>query len=268
MPGAISLVVSDVDGTLVTSDKRLTPATIEAVRRLGAEGIAFTIASSRPPVGLRMLVEPLGLRLPMGAFNGSTVVSPDLAVVEEHLIPEPAARTALDGLLAGGVDVWVFADGQWILRDPQGVYTDRERRAIEAEPTVVADLAPYLDRAAKIVGVSRDFDRLARLEGDLAGAIGAGAHVHRSQKYYLDVTPPGVDKGSLVDRLARALGIDHEAIVTVGDMANDVALFRRSGFPIAMGNAADDVRAAAKAVTRTNDEDGFAQAMTQYVLGG
>ena len=265
---AISLVVSDVDGTLVTSDKRLTPATLDAVRRLGQAGIAFTVASSRPPVGLAMLVEPLRLKLPMGAFNGSTVVSPDLTVVEEHLIPADAAREAVDRLIASGADVWVFAEGQWLLRDPAGAYTDRERRTLLHEPTVVADLGPHLDRAAKIVGVSADFPLLAAQEAEIAAALGDGASVHRSQRYYLDVTPPGVDKGSLVDALARALGIGPEGIVTLGDMANDIALFRRSGFPIAMGNADEHVRAAAKAVTRTNDEDGFAAAIDAYVLGG
>lgn len=264
----VSLVVSDVDGTLVTSDKQLTPATIDAVRRLGQQGIAFTIASSRPPIGLAMLVEPLKLKLPMGAFNGSTVVSPDLTVVEEHLVPADAAREAVARLDRAGADVWVFADGQWILRDPAGPYTDRERRTLLSEPTVVADLAPYLDRAGKIVGVSRDFALLAEQEAEIGAALGAGASVHRSQRYYLDVTPPGVDKGSLVDALARALGIGPESIVTLGDMANDIALFRRSGFPIAMGNATDEVQRAARAVTRTNDEDGFAAAIDAYVLGG
>lgn len=263
----IALVVSDVDGTLVTGDKRLTPATIDAVRQLARQGIAFTVASSRPPVGLGMLVEPLKLTLPMGAFNGSTVVSPDLTVVEEHFIPQEAAREAVDFLLGRDIDVWLFAEGQWILRDPAGLYTDRERRAIRAEPTVVADFAPFLSHVSKIVGVSDRFARLAECEADLAARLGDRASAHRSQRYYLDVTPPGVDKGSLVDALARALGIGPEAIVTLGDMANDIALFRRSGFPVAMGNAAQDVKDAAKAVTLSNEEDGFAQAIERYVLG-
>jgi len=65
----ISLFISDVDGTLVTTDKVLTERSRDAVSRLDAAGIGFSLVSSRPPFGLRMLVEPLGLRLPMGAFN-------------------------------------------------------------------------------------------------------------------------------------------------------------------------------------------------------
>ncbi len=82
----IKLLISDVDGTLVTKDKRLTPASIEAVRELRARGIQFSVTSSRPPFGMRMLREPLNLDLPMGAFNGSSIVRPDLTVDEQQTI--------------------------------------------------------------------------------------------------------------------------------------------------------------------------------------
>lgn len=262
----IALVVSDVDGTLVTSDKSLTPRAIAAVRRLGEAGIGFTVASSRPPVGLKDLVSALDLRLPMGAFNGSTVCGPDLAILSEVLIPEEAAREAVARFDAEGIDAWVFARGAWHLRDPSAPYADLERRTLRAEPTVTADLAPLLGEAAKIVGVSRDHARLAALEAALAADLGTGAAVHRSQAYYLDVTPPGTDKGGFVRDLGRRLGIPPERIATLGDAGNDVAMFRASGLSIAMGNADAAVRAAACAVTADNDSDGFARAIERLAL--
>ncbi|ARO57078.1 Putative hydrolase, Cof-subfamily [Methylorubrum extorquens] len=264
---AIALVVSDVDGTLVTDDKRLTPAAIEAVRRLDSAGIGFTLASSRPPVGLRHLAEALDLRLPLGAFNGSTVCTPDLRPISERLIPESVARAAAARLEAAGIDLWVFADGAWNLRDDQAPYTDLERRTLQTEPSVVPDLSPLLARAAKIVGVSRDHAGLARLEEALAAELEGRAAVHCSQPYYLDVTPPGIDKGSFVADLGRQLGIPRQRIATLGDAANDIALFRESGLSIAMGNAAPAVRQAASAVTSGNNEDGFARAINRFVFG-
>ena len=262
----IALVISDVDGTLVTSDKRLTPAATAAVGRLDAAGIAFTIASSRPQVGMRSLVEALHLRLPMGAYNGSTLVRPDLAVISEALIPEDAAVAAVAALDGAGVDAWVFSGGAWNLRDPDAPYADLERRTLGIEPTVVPDLRPLLRAAAKIVGVGRDGARLGRIEADLAAALGARATVHRSQDYYLDVTPPGTDKGRFVTALCRRLGLAPESVATIGDGANDVAMFAASGLSIAMGNAGPAVRAAAGAVTRGNDEEGFAHAIDEIVL--
>lgn len=263
----ISLVVTDVDGTLVTGDKRLTQRTIRAVAALHARGIAFTVASSRPPIGLRPLVEALGLTLPMGAFNGSTLVRPDLTLIDETLIPEPAARTAAARFAAEGIDLWVFAEGAWLVTDPAGPYTDLERRTLQAEPRIVDDLAPHLAHAAKLVGVSRDHARLAALEPRLADEIGDGAAVHRSQAYYLDVTPPHVDKGHFVARIAGELGIPLDQVAVLGDMANDTAMFSRAGLSIAMGNASDAVKRAATQVTGTNEAEGFAEAIERFVLG-
>lgn len=261
----IALVVSDVDGTLVTTDKRLTRRSVAAVERLDAAGIAFTIASSRPPIGLRGLVEHLRLRLPMAAFNGSTIVGPDLRPLAETLIPPDAAREAAQRLDAAGIDVWVFAHGRWNLRDPRAPYTDLERRTLGVEPDVATDLAPLLDAAAKIVGVSADAALLERAEAELAGALDGRAGVHRSQAYYLDVTAPGADKGRFVTDTAARLGIGPERVATIGDAANDVAMFRASGLSFAMGNAPPEVKRASGAVTAGNDEDGFAQAMERIL---
>jgi Cof subfamily protein (haloacid dehalogenase superfamily) len=262
----ISLVISDVDGTLVTSDKRLTDASVRAVNRLAERKIGFTITSSRPPIGLRMLVEPLALKLPMGAFNGAAIVNPDLSVVEEHMISQAAARRAVQVLVSFGVDIWMFAAGRWLLRDAGAPYTDRERRAIQAEPQVVTDFDPFFDKASKIVGVSADFPLLARCEDALRSALGDSAMAVRSQPYYLDVTPPGFDKGTLVLALSQRLKIPTDEIVTLGDMENDLAMFRRSGFSIAMGNASEEVKRHAHAVTSSNEVDGFAAAIDRYVL--
>lgn len=265
-PAAIALVISDVDGTLVTSDKRLTPATRAAVRRLTAAGIGFTIASSRPPVGLRSLVAELGLTLPMGAFNGSTLVAPDLTILSETLIPAEAAQDAARRFAAAGLDTWVFAHGAWNLTNPYGPYTDLERRTLQTEPNVVADLVPLLDHAAKIVGVSADAAHLEACETEIAKALAGRAEVHRSQAYYLDVTPPGSGKAAFVEAMSRHLGLDPTRIATLGDAGNDVPMFRRSGFSVAMGNASPSVQAAASAVTATNDADGFAKAIADFIL--
>lgn len=262
----IALVISDVDGTLVTGDKRLTPATVAAVSRLRAAGIGFSIASARPPVGLRGLVAELGLDLPMGAFNGASVVRPDLSILEERTIPEPAAREALGRLLAEGLDVWVFAGGAWCLRDPHGPYTDLERRTIGAEPRVVADLGTLMGDTAKLVGVSRDHGHLAACEARIGAALADRATVHRSQPYYLDVTPPHLDKGGFVAWMGAHLGIPQERIATFGDAGNDRPMFVRSGFSVAMGNAEYAVKAAASAVTDGNDADGFARGVERFIL--
>ena len=257
----IALVVSDVDGTLVTKDKTLTDAARSAVRRLREAGIGFTITSSRPSIGMRFLIEPLGITLPIGAFNGSSIVDPQLTPIEQHLIPTAAARRSLDIMNEYGVDIWLFTNDLWLTRNPDGEYVPNEQRAIRADPTIVADFSPYLSTACKIVGASSDAAQLQRCEAAMKQALGAEATAVRSQTYYLDVTPPGCDKGTFVQAMTKRLGISTDAVATIGDMQNDLAMFRKSGLSIAMGNATDDVKKVATRVTSSNEDEGFAGAV-------
>jgi Cof subfamily protein (haloacid dehalogenase superfamily) len=264
---AISLVISDVDGTLVTPDKQLTPASTQAAHKLASHGIGFTVVSSRPPAGLRMLVAPLSLRLPMGAFSGGAVVGPDLAVMEEHFIPEAAARRTVAMLTEGGADVWLYTPDGWLLRNPGDHYVPKEKRTIQADPVVVPDFGPHLARVFKIVGSSQDFEGLAASETAIRAAVGGHASVSRSQPYYLDITPPGLDKGTFLEALSHRLDIPPGAIAVLGDMPNDLAMFKKAGMSIAMGNAPTQVKASATYATAANTEDGFAKAIEAYVLG-
>ena len=96
--------------------------------------------------------------------------------------------------------------------------------------------------------------------------LGQKASAARSQPYYLDVTHPQANKGTVVATLSRLLNIPPAQIATMGDMPNDVLMFRNSGLSIAMGNASDEVKAQANAVTDSNENDGFAKAVRKFVL--
>jgi HAD superfamily hydrolase (TIGR01484 family) len=138
---------------------------------------------------------------------------------------------------------------------------------VQTPPTIVpAFTDAHLAASGKIVGPSDDHDRIARITALLQQALAGRANVARSQAYYCDVIPPGIDKGRLIALLGQRLGIPREEILVLGDMENDLEMFRMAGFAVAMGNAADTVKRAAQAVTLSNDEDGFAAAIERYVL--
>jgi Cof subfamily protein (haloacid dehalogenase superfamily) len=257
----IALVVSDVDGTLLTKDKTLTEGTRRAVRRLEERGVGFTLTSSRPTIGMRFLIEPLGITLPIGAFNGSSIVDAQLNPIEQHLIPVAAAQRSIEVLNEYGVDIWLFTNEQWLARRGDGAYVPLETRTIRADPIIVPDFTPYLSSTCKIVGASTDAALLRRCESAMQQALGAQGTAIRSQSYYLDVTPPGRDKGTFVQAMAKRLGISTGAVATIGDMHNDLAMFRTSGISIAMGNANDDVKKQATHVTASNEDEGFAGAI-------
>jgi Cof subfamily protein (haloacid dehalogenase superfamily) len=261
----ISAVIADVDGTLVTTDKTLTTRARSAVARLREAGIVFAIISSRPPRGLRMMVEPLALTTPLAGFNGGALAMPDLAVIEEHLIDPVVARRAVAAITEHGAQTWVFSGGEWLLREADGPYVAHEEHTVQFPPTVVDDFGTSLDSAAKIVGVSADFALLARCEGAAQALLGDAASVARSQNYYLDVTHPLANKGAGVRALAQHLAIPLAKIVTIGDGLNDIPMFAESGLSIAMGNADPAVKARARLVTGSNEEDGFAAAIDRIM---
>jgi Cof subfamily protein (haloacid dehalogenase superfamily) len=257
----IALVVSDVDGTLLTKDKIITDKAARAVRQLEDSGVAFTIVSSRPTIGMRFLIDPLRLTLPFGSFNGSSITNPDGKPVEQHLLPAQAVQRGLDILKQFGVDAWLFTNDQWFADNRDGAYNTAEKRAIRADPVITGDFTPYLASACKIVGSSSDPALLKRCEAAVQQAIGTQATVVCSQTYYLDITPPGFDKGTFVEAMMKRLGVTTDAVATIGDMQNDLAMFRKSGLSIAMGNASDEIKRQATNVTTTNLDEGFAGAI-------
>jgi Cof subfamily protein (haloacid dehalogenase superfamily) len=262
----ISLVLADVDGTLVTADKLLTARARAAVKALHGEGIAFAITSGRPPRGMAMLIDPLALRTPIAGFNGGVFVKPDMTIMEEHFLAADVAQRALEVILRNGIDVWVYSGKDWLVRDRNAPHVAREQWTVKFAPTVTNNFDEVLGNTVKIVGVSDDHDLVARCEKDAQDALGRAASAARSQPYYLDVTHPDANKGTVVATLSKLMSVPTGAIATIGDMPNDVLMFRESGLSIAMGNASRDVQAQADLVTASYEDEGFAKAIERFVL--
>lgn len=262
----ISALISDVDGTLVTHDKTLTQATQDAVAALHARGIAFAITSGRPPRGMRFFVEPLKLTTPIGGFNGGLITRPDMAPLQEHALAPDTARQANEILTTKKIDVWVFSGLDWLLTNPDGPHVGLEKHTVKFPPTIVPSVDAALGTSYKVVGVSEDHELLQRCETEMQAALGQGASVSRSQPYYLDITHPRANKGVAVQNMAALMNVPMSEVAVIGDNYNDLAMFARSDFSIAMGNAPDDVKKKARFVTGSNDADGLAEAIHRYIL--
>ncbi len=169
---------------------------------------------------------------------------------------------------AGVIDTWVFSGQDWLLQNETGPHVEHETRTVGFPPVAVTQFGPALDTAAKIVGVSTDPELLVVCEGELARLLDGAATVARSQVYYLDITDRLANKGTGLLKIAKQLGVPPAEIAVIGDGGNDIAMFEQAGFCIAMGNAQPAVKAAADFVTESNGEDGFANAVERFILGG
>ncbi len=176
----------------------------------------------------------------------------------------PAARL----IRSFGLDVWAYAGADWYVPDPAGPHVARETATVRFEPKVLgnAGIDALTSGVAKLVGVSDDLDAVARASQAAHDEFGDHVSAARSQPYYLDVTHPDANKGAVAQWLSARYGIPPQAIATIGDMPNDVLMFAHSGLSIAMGNASPEVQRAARRVTTSNAEEGFATAVEKFVL--
>lgn len=262
----IRLLLADVDGTLVTTDKVLTDAATAAVQRLRDAGVLFAVTSGRPPRGMQMLVEPLSLDQPIASFNGGMVVDDSMDVLEQHVLPEALVTPVADLLDAHGLDVWLYRGTDWYVPNPDGPHVEREAETVTFPPTLMDGLDGLTDGVVKMVGVSDDHDAIEAATAAAADTFGDHVTASPSQPYYLDVTHPRANKGSVARFLAQRLKLEPQEIATIGDMPNDILMFAHSGLSIAMGNADPQVKRAARRVTTRNDDEGFANAVERFVL--
>jgi Cof subfamily protein (haloacid dehalogenase superfamily) len=263
----IKLLLADVDGTLVTQDKVLTDEAITAVHDLHRAGVIFAITSGRPPRGMAMLIKPLRIQTPIAAFNGGLLVDRHMTVLEQRVLPEGLVVPVADLMRSFSLDVWLYSGADWYVPTADGPHVAREAWTVKFEPKIMTDgINGLTDTVAKLVGVSDDHDAVEKATAAVHHQFGDHVTAAQSQPYYLDVTHPQANKGEVAKYLAAKYKLAPEEIATIGDMPNDVLMFAHSGLSIAMGQSSREVKRAARRVTTSNDEEGFANAVRKFVL--
>ena len=262
----VKWIATDIDGTFVDPDKRITKVTRRVLVDLGRRGIHVTCISGRCPPGMEPLLLDAGFHdVEYGALNGAVVLNADGSVAAESRLGGGMARRAIDSFESRGLDIYLFSSGVWYIVDPRPAHVGDEVRLLGFEPTVVPDFAPYLNETVKVVGVSADTELVERAEKEVGAIFGTRATVARSSARFCDVTSPRGNKGTFIRFLRQRHGLAKNNILTLGDMPSDARMFHWS-IGVAMGNAPDSVKEKAYYVTASNAEEGWAQAVEELVL--
>lgn len=228
--------------------------------------ILFAVTSGQPPEGMQMLIGPLDIQSPIAGFNGGVFVDRDMTVIEQKVLPSDLVVPIAQMISSFDLAVWVYQGADWYVPNPDGPHVDRESTTVQFEPKVMTDPKEHTESVGKIVGVSDNHDAVSAATDAVHERFGNRVAASMSQPYYLDVTHPLANKGSVAKYLAALYKVRAEQIATIGDMPNDVLMFAHSGLAIAMGNADMEVKRAARRVTDANDNDGFAKAVERFVL--
>ncbi|GHV78175.1 pyridoxal phosphatase [Spirochaetia bacterium] len=271
----IRLIVCDMDGTLLSSRRRISPGTLAAVREAQERGIFVTLCSGRAHAMMYMYSRILAIEGPLIACNGAIVLDTRTGeLLDKKLMVPDAIMALMEFCRSKGFDhLMVSSEGCWYGEGSKRVYRFEEYNHIaEADSLPLVplhafgpDYRPSFSGEiynALISGLSAEGMRMTVAE---IQSIGSLAYTS-SEQGLLDISAAGVHKGEGIRSLARLLGMEKHQICVFGDFLNDIPMFAEAGLPIAMGNGEEPVKAQARAVTDSNDEDGVARAIRRYIL--
>lgn len=272
---SVQLVVSDLDGTLLSPDKTISEQNLAAIQRLREQGIAFTFASGRMSQMLEAYASQLSVDIPIIACDGAKIV--DVAtqsVLYSQFLDAREAEDLLDFAAVNKMDYLAFTqDKVYLAKDSNRVKNFMDyneiaiRNSTEPMPLYVFNddhrtIADY--GILKILVVEKNGTDLDRVRQHIASS--RKIYAEMPEDNLIDVLEAGTSKGAAVARLADHLGIRLENVLAIGDYLNDISMLEIAGYSIAMGNAAEEVKKVAMALTETNDRNGFAKAIEQFVL--
>ena len=248
------IIVLDLDGTLTNRDKVITPRTKKALMEAQARGKKVVLASGRPTQGVMPLAEELELKAYGGfilSYNGGRIMSCTTGeVVFSRELPVESNRTIIGLAEEHRVDILTYV----------------ESRINSMEVVERADLASYVDFPVPKFLMMDDGDYLAMVEPRVKAALGKNFSVYRSEPFFLEILPRGIDKAQSLERLLEVSGLSREQMIACGDGYNDLSMIRYAGLGVAMENAVLPVRKAADHITASNNDDGVAMVVEQFML--
>jgi Cof subfamily protein (haloacid dehalogenase superfamily) len=257
----IQAVVTDLDGTVVRSDFSISPATLEALDLVRSSGIAFVIATARTPQGLehfQVLAERADLAVCCSGAIGWS--SREKTRTWMELMAPVVIRRVVDIAIAEGAGVASFDGTVWRMSEE---YLRLSPTQPHGPTRVVVDTTVVAETPCCTMAMRHADGDLGRIAEIVAAEADSAALSHVGRSTVLDVTAPGIDKGTGTCRALKALGIAPSAAVSFGDMPNDLAMFRVTGRSYAVGESDAEVMRSASEVLPSVEDDGFARKIAQ-----
>lgn len=274
IPTKIRAICTDIDGTLLNSDRELSQRTIAAIKKLD-NNIPVILASSRMPSAMFHLQKQLDiLHHPLICFNGGYaihVTGNKTAVLDSVRIDASTSSEIVDLVKMAGLHISIFEEDKWY-SPKEDQWTERETRITKGIP-IIDDITSVMDRwrrdntgAHKIMAMG-DEPVIDQMEKKLQQDFGKNIHIYRSKSTYLELAPKSISKASALKLVLKTrFDIELSDVMAFGDNYNDIEMIQAVGLGIAVNNAREEVKAVAKDITGNSKEDGVAAAIEKYIV--
>lgn len=266
----IKLLALDLDGTLTTSKKEITPRTKEVLQQCIARGVKIVLASGRPTVGVWNVARELELDKLGGyilSYNGGCIIdcSTGKVVAQEAVPSELVAPVCEEAKSVGGVPMSYNSEG--ILTEcAQDQYVQLESRTCKIPVIEVENLGKAIDFEVNKILVTMEPSQMPRLEEHMQQKFAGKLSLYKSAPFFLEIVPLGVEKAQSLAALLTILGLTADNLMACGDSWNDISMIRLAKYGIAMGNAVPEVKCEAIWTSEDNDHDGVALAVEKWIL--
>lgn len=265
----VRLIATDMDGTLLDDRGKLPKENIRAIRRAREAGITVAICTGRFPENAYLLLQDYDLCCPIIGVNGGRTVDEELHTLTEHIMDPSAAARVLETVLDFGAQCFIFGH-RFICTCREGGHHHSELS--HGDRVCALGFTYYHGQEDARACVTKTVHKFYVCNNVPLGPVRDAlqgipdTEITQSGDYNIEVMPRGIDKGLGVREFATHVGIPMSQVMALGDENNDIPMLRAAGYGVAVGNACPAAKAAARFVTGTNSQCGFAQAVERYVL--
>jgi Cof subfamily protein (haloacid dehalogenase superfamily) len=261
----------DLDGTLVGNDKEIKERDRQLVIEAQQRGVVVVLASGRPMFGMTPIAEAIRMDEFGGfilSFNGGkTIQFPTEEVIQEKVFPLDMLAAIYAVAKEEKMEMISYEDDYILTERPEDIYVYKESFLNRMPMRKVDKLTEYITFNVPKCLMVGDADRLALVEQRMKQDFGHRLNIFRSEPYFLEIMPQGIDKGQALGKVLQHIGCSREEMIAIGDGFNDLTMVQSAGLGIAMANAQQVIKDAAQYVTLTNEENGVAHVVEKFILG-
>ena len=264
------LLALDLDGTLTNSQKQVSSKNRHYIRLAQDKGVKIVLASGRPVIGIEQVAKALDLYHLGGyilAYNGGQILDCKTGKsLVERFIPMAYYHDICEVIHQFSVFPLTYNEVGVICENDEDIYVKREGYNNSVPIVKVPSLEAEVKKPVVKFMVVGDPVELSKAKAYLERRFEGVLNVFYSEPYFLEVTPPGIEKASALAELLKILNIRREALMACGDGLNDIPMLEYAGFAVAMSNAYEETRRVADYIAPSNEMDGVADAIEKFIL--